>query len=370
MKIITRYLAREVYSVMLVVIMVLLTVFLSNQFVRYLHHFAVAGTLPGQGIKILLLLQLPILSAVLLPASLFLAILLSYGRLYADNEMTILVTCGISPMQLLKITFGFSTVVMFIVAILSLWINPMIYNYSDRILSGSVSTTALETVKPNSFTSVARDKLVFYIDKSSHNKKDFSHVFVSEQFDSGGQIDDKKHSVIMAKNAYQKIDKNTGDLYVVLNDGYRYVGTPGKKDYEVIKYDNYVVRIQQDVGTWQADISSASTLKLWLDRGDKTSTAELQWRISLPLSALILTLVGTPLSKIKPRYGRYAKIIPAILLYIIYANFLFLAKAWLKNGVISPLIGMWWVHGLMLLIAMFLIGSQNGFFAKIKNKYF
>lgn len=359
LKIINHYLAREVYTSMLVVIMVLLAIFLSQQFVHFMH-LAAAGNLPGQGIRILLLLQLPILLAVLLPVSLFLAILLAYGRLYADSEMTVLVACGVSPSGLLKITFGFSTIVAVVVALLSLWINPKVYVYTDRILSGAISKTAFDMVKPNRFTPVLKDRLIFYVDATSKDNEQFSRVFAAEQPDSSsasGKIDLR---LVMAKSAYQKVDKETGDLYIILKDGYRYVGTPGQKDYEMMKYDEYAVRVQQDMGSGKLDASSVPTLKLWHERHDKVAAAELHWRIALPLSALILTLLGTPLSKIRPRHGRYAKLIPAILLYVTYANFLFLAKAWLKSGVLSPVLGMWWVHGIMLIAALFLIGQQVG----------
>lgn len=356
MKIIKHYLAKEVYTMMLVVIVVLLLIFSSHQFVRYLH-VAASGHLPGHGIKILLLLQLPILSATLLPVSLFLAILLAYGRLYADSEMTVLFASGISPQNLLKITLNFAITITILVALLALWINPKIYNYSDRIVAGAVTTTALDMATPNSFTTIAKDKLIFYVDDISHKKENFSRVFVATQPDSNDPL--TKYSVVMANNAYQKIDPKTGNLYIVLTDGYRYVGTPGAKDYEMIKYDEYALQIQQDVDSWQADASSIPTLKLWHKRADKLAAAELQWRIALPLSVLILTLIAVPLSKIKPKHGRYAKLIPAILLYITYANFLFLAKAWLKNGTLSPMLGMWWVHGIMLSIALFLYFITN-----------
>ncbi|CAL7962783.1 lipopolysaccharide export system permease protein [Gammaproteobacteria bacterium] len=371
MKIINQYLAREVYTAMLVVIVVLLVVFLSNQFVRFMH-FAAVGNLPGHGVKILLLLQLPILLAVLLPVSLFLAILLAYGRLYADSEMTVFVACGISPLQLLKITFGFSAIVMLVVALLALWINPKVSTYSDRILSGAISKTALDMVKPNSFTPILKDKLIFYVSATSQNKEQFSQVFAAQQSDVNDPMGKNRLSLVMAKSASQKVDQKTGDLYIILTDGYRYVGLPGQKDYEVMKYDEYAVRVPQDVGSGKVDASGTPTLQLWHERRNALAAAELQWRISLPLSALILTLLGTPLSKIRPRYGRYAKLVPAVLLYVTYANFLFLARAWMRSGVLSPTFGMWWVHGIMLIAAIVLIGQQIGWHRmlyelKIKN---
>ena len=358
MKIVTRYLAREVYTAMLAAIVVLLFIFLSNQFVRFMHS-AAGGMLSGSAIKILLLLQLPILSAVLLPASLFLGILLAYGRLYADSEMTIFTACGMNPGRLLKTTMGFSMVVMILVAILSLWLNPKVYKYSDHIASG-VTSSNLDMVKANNFNLISKGKWIFYVEEVSSNKKQFYNVFAAEQPDAQEDKDNSNLCVVTAKSAYQKIDSKTGELYMILVDGYRYVGVPGQKDYEVIKYDEYGLRIQQEAAAWHGDASSTPTLKLWNNRQNKLAAAELHWRISLPLSALILTLLGTPLSKIRPKRGRYAQIAPAILLYIIYANFLFLAKAWIKSGVLNPVLGMWWVHGLMLILAVFLIGQQVG----------
>lgn len=364
MKIATRYLAKEVYTAMLVAMVVLLAIFLSNQFVRFMNS-AASGVLSGNAIKVLLLLQLPILSAVLLPVSLFLGILLSYGRLYADSEMTIFNACGLNPRKLLTTTLGFSFVVMILVAILSLWFNPKVYKYSDHIRSGVTSNT-FDMIKPNSFNTIAKGKWIFYVDSISSDNGSFYNVFAAEQSDLKNNSDVSNLSVVVAKVAYQKTDPDTGEKYMLLLDGYRYVGKPGQNDYEVIKYDEYGLNLYQDVKTWYKDPSSTPTLKLWNDRSDKLAAAELQWRISLPLSALMLTLLGTPLSRIRPRQGRYARLAPAILLYVIYANFLFLAKAWIKKGVLSPLIGMWWVHGLVFILSISLIGKQLGWWQGIK----
>lgn len=352
MQIINKYLAREVYAAMLVVLVVLLAILLSQQFVRFMH-MAATGSFPGTGIGILLLLQLPILSAVLLPASLFLGILLAYGRLYADSEMTILVACGVSPSKLLKITFGFSAIVMVLVAMLSLWINPIIYHYSDSILAGAVTQSITDIVKPNSFVPIADGKMIFYVDATlkDHEGQKFSQIFAADQLDA--------NSLVTAKSAYQKVDPKTGDLYVMLVDGYRYNGKPGQKDYEVIKYDEYAVRLPQAAVKKTEGESSKTMLELWHNRHDSEACAELHWRLALPISALILTILSIPLSRVKPRHGRYVKLVPAILLYISYANFLFLAKTWLKNVTLPLFLGMWWVHVLMLMVAWFLFARQK-----------
>ncbi|MDR1057327.1 MAG: LPS export ABC transporter permease LptF [Coxiellaceae bacterium] len=371
MKIVTRYLIREVYIAMLAAVVVLLFIFLSNVLVRYMH-FAASGALSSQAVKIIMLLQIPILSAILLPASLFLGILLAYGRLYADSEMIIFTVCGMDPKRLLTTNLILALIIILLVATLSLWINPKVYKYYDHINSGATSLV-LDMVKPGSFNNeIAQGKWVFYVETISHDKKYFYNVFAVEQTNNSSQIGEQNLCVLTAKSAYQQQgDSNGNEPYIILKDGYRYVGTPGQKDYEITKYDEYGIKISPETQEWHGDESSIPTMKLLQAKHNNLAAAELQWRISLPLSTFILTLIGIPLSKVKSKRGRYAQLIPAILLYVVYANFLFLARAWIKRGVLSPMLGVWWVHGLMLALAIFLIGRQLGwwriFGAKIQD---
>ena len=247
---------------------------------------------------------------------------------------------------------------MILVAALSLWLNPKVYKYLDHMTRGG-ATGGLEMVKTNHFNEIVNGKWIFYAEKISEDKKSFHNVFAALKPDDPNKITDDDSCVVSAKSAYQKLDSETGDVYTVLVDGYRYMGKPGSKNYEVIKYDEYAIQVQKEVKPWYSDASSTPTLKLWNERRDKVAAAELQWRIALPLSVIILALIAVPLSRVKPKGGKYAKLAPAVLLYIIYANFLFLTKAWIKRGVLIPELGMWWVHGLMFIFASFLILQQT-----------
>ena len=75
---------------------------MSNQLVHYLHSAAI-GKITARVVLWLIWLQMPNLLSVLLPLSLFLTILLVYGRMYADSEMTVLFACGVSRAKLMRI---------------------------------------------------------------------------------------------------------------------------------------------------------------------------------------------------------------------------------------------------------------------------
>jgi len=347
-----RYITKEIYTTLFATTIVLLLVFVSQQLVQYLR-LAAVGEVSTKLVILLLLLKLPVLLSLLLPLSLFLAIVIAYGRLYADNEILIMQASGISFDDLLYNNIKLAAGITLIVATLSLGINPMVSNYSDHLLSGT-SSSVLDMVLPNHFTSVAKGKWVFYVNSASKDKKNFHNIFAAERPDENSINNNIPLGIVVAHGGYSEIDKNTGDQFLVLTDGYRYSGVPGTNNYRIVKYDEYGIRAQQE-SNWQQDESNTPTFTLWQDRTQRLASTELQWRLALPISAFILTLIATPLSRIKPKQGRYAKITAAALCYIIYANLLFLARAWLKKGIFTTAIGMWWAHGLMLLLAIFLL---------------
>lgn len=93
--------------------------------------------------------------------------------------------------------------------------------------------------------------------------------------------------------------------------------------------------------------------------------AEFQWRLSIPLATIILALIAVPLSKSEPRAGRYGRLAIGLLVFIIYLNMMSAAKAWVEQSTISPALGIWWVHGCMLLFALGLLGVQNGYHRRL-----
>src|SRR6185312_11366482 len=100
-RIIFQYLAKEVLLTLLALTSILLLIFMSNQLVIYLNR-AASGIIPGMLVMKLMILELPQLLGLLLPLGFYFALLLAYGRLYAEYEMTVLKACGFSHGQLLK----------------------------------------------------------------------------------------------------------------------------------------------------------------------------------------------------------------------------------------------------------------------------
>jgi lipopolysaccharide export system permease protein len=77
---------------------------------------------------------------------------------------------------------------------------------------------------------------------------------------------------------------------------------------------------------------------------DLERAAELQWRIALPVMAIVLTLIAVPLSRLRPREGRYGRVVLAVIVFFVYLQLLSAGKVWIARGTVPPWLGLWWVH--------------------------
>ena len=102
-----------------------------------------------------------------------------------------------------------------------------------------------------------------------------------------------------------------------------------------------------------------------LGSSDLEEIAELQWRIGVPLSTLLLGFLAVPLSRAQPREGRYGRLAIGLLVFIIYLNMMSAAKTWIEQGTVSPTLGLWWVHGAILLFTLSLLAFQNGWHKRV-----
>ena len=356
--IISRYLKKEVLQTLLAVTMVLLLVFLSNQLVRYLG-YAANGKVAPNVLLPLMGFEIPFLLSLLLPLGLYLGIILAYGRMYADSEMRVLHACGLSMGQLLRMTSGVILFVAVIVTSLSFWTNPWIAGQKDKIITRSMSAdNIISNLLPGRFQVSPDGKRVLYVEKISRHKHQAENIFIADQ-GTTKEGNMTSWSVISAASGSQITDKTTQAPFMVARDGNRYQGVPGNNEFKVIQFKNYAVRLPPPpIVSSRHEQESLSMKTLWQERDNAEFASELQWRISIVLSVLVLGILAIPLSYVAPRRGRYAQMVPAILIYIVYINLLFVARNWVEQSIVPVFIGMWWVHILILFLALGLIYLQ------------
>lgn len=348
--IIFKYLTKEVLNTLLATTFVLMLIFMSTQFVHYLGDAAFGGRYSAAIVFHIMVLQVPYLLGLLLPLGFYLAVLTSYGRLHADREMVVLNSCGYSDRNLLIHTFLMAGVVAIIVAVFTCWLAPYVAKAQKELVERAQSEPLIETIMPGRFYSLQNGQQIFYIQSISRDHKVLKNIFVATQTSRNQQRQGSHWSVISAKNGYQ-MEKQGHQL--IVSNGYRYNGIPGDNNYQVQNFAklNWLLPEQTVNYTKQPDVVPTSIL-LKENLANPDIAAELQWRFSMPLSVFLLTLLALPLSKVNPRQGKFAQFLPAVLIYIFYANMMFVGRSWIKSGTISPYIGLWWLHGILLMLAL------------------
>lgn len=157
-----RYFCKEIFSALLALTVIILLIFLSNQFVQYLGR-AASGQLPGMVVLQLMALEVPNLLCLLLPLGFYVALLIAYGRLYAENEMVVLFAAGFSQRRLYLYTFIIAGFVAAFVAYLTFWVNPSIYHGRAKLIRNQGVATLIKTIMPERFRAINGGKQVFYV---------------------------------------------------------------------------------------------------------------------------------------------------------------------------------------------------------------
>lgn len=346
LRILDRYLLKEVIANWLAVMLVLWAIVLSNRLVRYLGE-AASGDLGGSVIFTLLGLKSINYLTTLMPLSLYLGVLLALGRFYKDSEMAAMAACGVGYRELYRPLLGLALVVGAVLMVLSLYVAPETAQLSYRIQAEAKRTATIEGVSSGRFQEARGGQLVFYAREVSEDGDYLKDVFVRN-------LQTDPPMLITARRAYPARDAASGARFLVLEDGYRYQGFPGDPVFRVMKFDKHGIRIEApDVVDVEVKHDAIPTRQL-LGSSQSDDIAELQWRISLPVAAVVLMVLAVPLSRTTPRQGRYAKLFMGILVFIIYYNLLGTAQVWVEKGQLPAVPGLWWVHLVPLAIATWL----------------
>ena len=336
-RIVDRYLLKEVLKALLAILLVLLLILMSNSFVKLLKEVA-SGELSTHLLFQLLGLQMSGYLARLVPPAFFFAVLYAVGRMYRDSEIVALESCGVGGTQLYRSLFLAVLPVVLLTALLSMMVQPWANQMSaELIASQQGQVSELAGISAGNFNEYSKGELVLYAQSMSEDERRMSHIFIQQR--RQGTI-----SVITAKSGFQKIDETTGDRYLVLNEGYRYEGRPGQYDYRVSEFQQYALRIQERGKGEIEQKRKALSNRVLLASDSIEDHAEFQMRLSQIFGLLVFALLSLPLSRSMPRQGPFGRLVLAFVLYTLYLSLQGAAERWMIEGVTPDWIGIWWVH--------------------------
>jgi len=353
MKTLERYIFKEITITSIAVTVVLLVIMVANVLARILSKVT-DGSLPANALFMLVGVKAVNLLETLIPLGLYLGVLLAFGRLYRDSEMSAVSACGTGLGALYRPAMWSGVLGGLLITLLTLWVSPWAARFEQRVTDDVASQSIGGLLDEGRFVEILDGRAVVFAETKSEGGEQFNKVFVHRDLEDGG------FEVEIAEHATYQRDLESEEEFIVFTDGASTVGKAGADSFQRTTFGRHGVRLERPAQSTKSLEISAKTITQLLASDDLQSKAELQWRFSIPLAALLLALLAIPLSYATPRQGRYSKIAIAILIYVPYANLLVLGRKWIAAGTVPPWMGLLWVHAIVVILIIVLTIKRYG----------
>lgn len=349
-----RYINRQLFMTTVVVTFVLVMVLVSGRFIKYLAEAAV-GDIAADALFMIMAFRMPEFLQMILPLSLYIAVLLVLGRMYVDNEMVVLKACGISEGSLMRAMALPVLVTTAVIALFSLYVTPKGDAEVARLFEEQKGRSVLELLTPGRFHVRGSDGgyRATYAESLNRKEEALEGVFLSEFRLAASEEETTELITVWAQRG--KVTEAYGMSYLELVDGYQYQGRPGDADFRKVHFDRALIRIGREQGAVRAPKTRSWDTTELVASDANDARAELQWRLSLIAIVPVMALAAIPLARVNPRQGRFGKLIPAVLLYMFYMGLLLVMRSAISDapaGEVPPYLSMIWIHGLAVLLVL------------------
>tara|TARA_Y100001949_G_scaffold164305_1_gene159007 strand:- start:33 stop:1202 length:1170 start_codon:yes stop_codon:yes gene_type:complete len=360
---IAKYILRNLVTLFLAIIFILGLVVFGNQFVLMVQESIERG-IPIQELMPLVSFNMIRDVPLILTLSLFLAIVITISRLYKNSEAIVMNSLGLGDKHFIVFIQPLVVVSFLIIFFLTIYAVPWAKQQKNIMEEETRNASEFSFITEGEFEQFKQGEIVFYTSKSKTldtvGAQNMEEIFIYAS-------DNGKPVIVLASEAIKYIDPQSNSIYLRLKDGVRYQGIPSNKNKNILNFDLYDLEIvsgelQKSVAIY-SKIEGKSTLEL-LKQGGVLANAELQWRISQPITVLILSVIGVFLGKASPRSGKGINLLIGVVIFMTYYNTLLAAKSAIELGQINSILGLWVVHFLVILLLILFYKLRQG---KIPN---
>lgn len=356
---IAKYIMRNLVTYFCVITFIIGLVVFGNQFVLTVQESIDRG-IPFQELMPLISFNMIRDVPVILVLSIFLAVIITISQLYKNSEAIVMNSIGLGDKAFLSVIKPLAIILFLFVLFLTAYAVPWAKQQKSAAEEETKNASEFSFITEGKFESFKNGDIVFYASESTSidvgGVQNMEEIFIYAS-ENGNPV------IVLASDAKKYIDPKSKSIYLRLRDGVRYQGLPSSENINILNFDSYDLEIvsgevQKSIATF-TEIEEKTTLDL-LKQGGLLAIAELQWRLSLPLSILILVVFAVYLGKTSPRGGKGINILIGIFVFMLYNNGLLVAKSSIESGLLSPIIGMWGIHLIAILFLMLLYQFRQG----------
>ena len=341
-----RSLQQELLQTAVAAFAVLIGIVIAQRITYYIG-VAASGRIASNAINTLLGFSILKFLPMLLSLTLFLAVLLTLTRQHRDSEMVIWFSSGIGLTKWIRPVLTFAVPVIALIGFLSLIVTPWATSKSDEYREQLQRQDELASITPGVFKESKSADRVYFIESFDKLGYEVKNIFIQS-------MQHQRLGVIVASKGHRETMPNQ-DNFLIMDQGRRYEGKPGTAEFSSTTFERYAIRLESKESKEKPQIVIQSIpSNVLLKEPNAINIAEIQGRIATPISALILVLLAIPLSFVDPRSGRSGNMMMAVLVFIIYNNLISIAQAWISQGRVAGVVGLWPVHGAFLALTLYM----------------
>jgi len=366
--IISRYLLKSLVVFFLAIFFIIGLIVFGNQFVLTVqesveHGIPIQELMPIVGFN--MLRDLPIIVSL----SFFLSIIISISQFYKNSEAVVMNSFGMGDKSFIHLIQPVVVILFLLVFALTIYAVPWAKQQKSFAEDETVNASEFSFISEGKFESFKNGEIVFYASESSQideaGEQNMEEIFIYVSNETAP-------IVVLASEATKYTDSDNESIYLRLKDGVRYEGLPGDKNVNILDFDRYDLEIvsgevQKSLSNF-SEIEEKTSIDLLMEGGN-LANAEIQWRLSQPISILILSFIGVLLAKTSPRTGKGVNLLFGIIIFMLYNNGLLVAKNSIESGQLNPFVGLWSIHILLILFMIifyqFRQGKYSSFIAKM-----
>jgi lipopolysaccharide export system permease protein len=344
-----RSLVREMTATAVGLFLILLGIVFTNLVLKLLAR-AAGGAVAPEGIVALIGFGAMFYLNILLAVTVFLTVLLTLSRWYRDSEMIVWQTSGQGLGAVVRPVLLFAAPFFVAILVLSLYLSPWAERRRLEFERQLESKDEIALITPGLFREFRRANLVVYVDSINTFDNTIRNVFLHS-------LDEGKDETTVARQGSLR-ETPAGDRFIVLSEGRRYEGKPGTPEYRVVEFESLGRRLEPAELRSLPSSTKAIPIEALAAADGRVERAELFWRLSVPIFALVLTVLAIPLAQVNPRMGRSFNLLAAAFLYMLYSNCLNIVQSMIAQGKIGLVAGLALPHAIAILVALALFGHR------------
>jgi lipopolysaccharide export system permease protein len=362
-----RALAKEILGYTLAIMVIFMAVIVISRFLYFLNHAAM-GMISMSDLCKMMVIIVSLFSVHVLLLSFYLAMIFVLSRYFSEHEMTALFASGFSRMHLMGymmlLTLGMSILISGMV----FWLEPMATYSQDVVLAQAITSAQISKILPGRFETLDNgNKMVYATTRKHENGQMVLQDVLLVQHTPSSDKSKETWDISTAMQARQQSVAGTQTPFIVLDHGHRAGFTQGSLALDRMAFDQYGVGIFTSKPTISVPVEGLPTLYLLAHyRDSQQNLSALHYRLSIVLSLFLLTIIAVPLSYVAPRRGRYVKLMPALLIYLIYMGLLLSNKSWIAHATAHVWLYLCWLQLILLFIGFILFRYGMG---PLTNRY-